>query len=194
MVAPDLPREAEVVVVGGGCMGASIAFHLARRELEVVLLEKGHVAGGATGHSGALVRQHYEARIGIRLARESLAFFRRFEKETGFSCDFQTTGFLSGTRERDLPAFDAMLELLRSVRDCPFDTFAAKSQSCDDRSISAHLRGSISISTGTHTRGRKRKRRRWPAIWTRISGRRCETKSSSRHSPLQRFVTFVGDS
>ena len=114
MVAPNLPREAEVVVVGGGCMGASIAFHLARRDVDVVLLEKGHVAGGATGHSGALVRQHYEARIGIRLARESLAFFRRFEKETGFSCDFRTTGFLSGTRERDLPAFDALLELLRS--------------------------------------------------------------------------------
>src|SRR2546422_6023790 len=114
MVAPDVPREAEVVVVGGGCMGASIAFHLARRHVDVVLLEKGHVAGGATGHSGALVRQHYEARIGIRLARESLAFFRRFEKETGFSCDFRTTGFLSGTRERDLPAFDALLELLRS--------------------------------------------------------------------------------
>src|SRR5881398_2111120 len=114
MVAPDLPQEAEVVVVGGGCMGASIAFHLARRHIDVVLLEKGHVAGGATGHSGALVRQHYEARLGIRLARESLAFFRRFEKETGFSCDFRTTGFLSGTRERDLPAFDALLELLRS--------------------------------------------------------------------------------
>ena len=114
MVVPDLPREAEVVVVGGGCMGASIAFHLARRDVDVVLLEKGHVAGGATGHSGALVRQHYEARIGIRFARQSLAFFRRFEKETGFSCDFRTTGFLSGTRERDLPAFDALLELLRS--------------------------------------------------------------------------------
>src|SRR5467141_4727716 len=114
MVAPDLPREAEVVVVGGGCMGASIALHLARRDVDVVLLEKGHVASGATGHSGALVRQHYEARIGIRLARESLAFFQRFEKETDFSCDFRTTGFLSGTRERDLPAFDSLLELLRS--------------------------------------------------------------------------------
>src|SRR5206468_7052549 len=97
------------------CMGASIAFHLARRNVDVVLLEKGHIAGGATGHSGALVRQHYEARIGIRLARESLAFFRRFEKETGFSCDFRTTGFLSGTRERDLPDFVVLLQLLRSA-------------------------------------------------------------------------------
>jgi sarcosine oxidase subunit beta len=110
----NLPREAEVVVVGGGCMGASLAFHLARRDMDVVLVEKDHVAAGATGHSGALVRQHYEARIGIRLARESLAFFQRFEKETDFDCDFRRTGFLSGAREPDLPAFDALLELLRS--------------------------------------------------------------------------------
>src|SRR2546427_8942837 len=109
-----VPRSTEAVVIGGGCMGTSIAWHLARRGVDVVLLERTHLAAGATGHSGALVRQHYEARIGIRLARESLAFFRRFEKETGFSCDFRTTGFLSGTRERYLPAFDALLELLRS--------------------------------------------------------------------------------
>src|SRR3981189_1456755 len=114
MVSPDLLREAEVVVVGGGCMGASIAFHLARRDVDVVLLEKGHIASGATGHSGALVRQHYETRIGIRLARKSLEFFQRFRKETGFSCDFRTTGFLSGTRERDLPAFEALFKLLQS--------------------------------------------------------------------------------
>src|SRR5437016_7399781 len=114
LAAPSLPREAEVVVVGGGCMGASIAFHLARRDVDVVLLEKDHVASGATGHSGALVRQHYESRIGLRLARESLASFQRFEKETGFHCDFRPTGFLSGTRARDVPAFDALFDLLRS--------------------------------------------------------------------------------
>src|SRR5437870_9655970 len=114
LAAPSLPKEAEVVVVGGGCMGASIAFHLARRDVDVVLLEKDHIASGATGHSGALVRQHYESRIGIRLARESLAFFQRFEKETGFSADFRTTGFLCGTRERNLPAFEALVELLRA--------------------------------------------------------------------------------
>ena len=114
LAAPSLPREAEVVVVGGGCMGASIAFHLARRDVDVVLLEKDHVASGATGHSGALVRQHYESRIGIRLARESLAFFQRFEKETGFPCDFRPTGFLSGTRARDMPAFESLFNLLRS--------------------------------------------------------------------------------
>jgi len=109
-----VPRSADTVVVGGGCMGTSIAWRLARAGVGVVLLERTHVAAGATGHSGALVRQHYEARIGIRLARESLAFFQRFEKETGFPCDFRKTGFLCGTRERDLPAFETLVELLRA--------------------------------------------------------------------------------
>src|SRR5437899_5155521 len=105
MASARVPRTADVVVVGGGCMGTSTAWHLARRGLGVVLLEKSHVAAGATGHSGALVRQQYEARLGIRLARESLAFFRRFKEETGLSCHFRTTGCLSRTRERELRAF-----------------------------------------------------------------------------------------
>lgn len=114
MASASLPSRADVVVVGGGCVGASAAFHLTRRGENVVLLEKGHVASGATGHSGAIVRQHYESRLGIRLARRSLAFFQRFEDETGASCDFRTTGFLSGTRARDEPAFDRLFELLKS--------------------------------------------------------------------------------
>src|SRR3989475_11044152 len=94
VAASGVPRTADAVIVGGGCMGTSIAWHLARRGVRVVVLESTHLAAGATGHSGALVRQHYEARIGIRLARESLVFFQRFQKETGFSADFRTTGFL----------------------------------------------------------------------------------------------------
>src|SRR5467141_2673201 len=109
-----VPRSADAVVVGGGCMGTSIAWQLARRGVRVVVLERTHLAAGATGHSGAIVRQHYETRVGIRLARDSLAFFSRFEEETGLPCDFRRTGFLSGTRERDLPAFEALLALLRS--------------------------------------------------------------------------------
>jgi len=114
MAAYAPPSQADVIVVGGGCIGASVAFHLTRRGERVVLLEKGHVASGATGHSGAIIRQHYESHLGIRLARRSLGFFQRFEEETGAPCDFRTTGFLSGTRARDEPAFDRLFELLKS--------------------------------------------------------------------------------
>ena len=114
MATPDMPARADAVVVGGGVYGASTAFHLARRGVRVVLLEQDHVGGGATGHSGAIIRQVYESRVGVRLARKSLLFFHRFGEETGASCDFRTTGFLSGARAGDLAAFDRLLGLLAS--------------------------------------------------------------------------------
>src|SRR3989442_15678956 len=67
-----VPRSTEAVVIGGGCMGASVAGHLARRGMGVVLLARTHVAAGDNGYRGGLVRRPYESRIGIRLARESL--------------------------------------------------------------------------------------------------------------------------
>jgi len=109
-----VPDSADAVVVGGGCMGASTAFQLARRGLRVVLFERRHVASGATGHSGAIVRQLYEARIGVRLARAGLTFFRRFEEETGHPCGFLRTGILSGARARDVSSLEALVALMRS--------------------------------------------------------------------------------
>src|SRR6266699_2602451 len=105
-------KSIEIAIRSDSMSGAMVAPVVPKRT-DVVVVERGHIASGATGHSGALVRQHYEARLGIRLARESLEFFQRFAAETGFSCDFRTTGFLSGARTRDLPAFEALLGLLQ---------------------------------------------------------------------------------
>src|SRR2546428_14083901 len=113
MRASEIPRRAEVVIVGGGWMGASIAFHLARRGVGAVLIEKDHIGAGSTGHSGAIVRQFYESRVGIRLARRSLAFFRRFQGETGVPCGFRRNGFITASSLRDLRAFAALVGLLR---------------------------------------------------------------------------------
>jgi len=106
-------KHADVVVVGGGCMGASVAWHLATRGADVVLLEKGHLGGGQTGHSGALVRRHYEHPVGIRLAHESLRFFETFRARTGHEAGFVRTGFTTGAREADVPALRKLVELQR---------------------------------------------------------------------------------
>ena len=106
-------KSADVVVVGGGCMGASIAWHLTRRGTDVALLERGHIGGGATGHSGALVRRHYEHPLGIRLAHEGLRFFETFRARTGHDAGFVRVGFTTGARERDVPALVRLLELQR---------------------------------------------------------------------------------
>ena len=107
-------RTADVVVVGGGCMGASIAWHLARRGTRVVLLEGTHLAAGATGHSGALVRRHYEHPVGLDLALESERFFERFRSHTRYDAGFVRVGFTAGARRADIPALRRLLRLQRA--------------------------------------------------------------------------------
>ena len=63
---------ADVVIVGGGVMGTSIALQLARRRAgRIVLLEKRHVASGPTGRSSALLRRHYSIELYARMAARS---------------------------------------------------------------------------------------------------------------------------
>ncbi len=86
---------ADVVVVGGGANGTSTAFHLTALGVrDVLLLERGALASGATGKSGALVRMHYTNPHESRLAFESLAVFRDFDARVGGACGFDPIGFV----------------------------------------------------------------------------------------------------
>ena len=97
--------RAGVVVVGGGIMGVSIAWHLARRldphTDPVVLLEKKELAAGSSGRSGAILRQFYGDREVAAMARDSLRVFRGFEGTTGRSIAFMHSGVLTlGSRAK----------------------------------------------------------------------------------------------
>src|SRR6478672_6244736 len=70
---------ADIVILGAGVMGASIAFHLARRRAgKVVVIDKGHVAQGGSGRSSALVRMHYSYPLEVQLALVSLRMFENW--------------------------------------------------------------------------------------------------------------------
>lgn len=98
-------RRADVVVVGGGVNGASIAMHLARMGAgRVLLLEKSHLAGGASGRSGAMVRQHYLHPILVRMAVEASAVFHDFADIVGGDARFVQTGRLLLFSEADAEA------------------------------------------------------------------------------------------
>jgi glycine/D-amino acid oxidase-like deaminating enzyme len=86
---------AEVVVVGGGVAGASIAYALAARGTRVTLCERAAVASGASGRSSALVRMHYTNQWDARLARASYPVFRDWPELMGGPPVFTRTGFLN---------------------------------------------------------------------------------------------------
>jgi sarcosine oxidase subunit beta len=93
--AGPLPERAEIVIVGGGVMGLSIAYHLARRGLsDVVVIERGYLAEGASGRNGGGVRQQWSTEINIRLMQESVDLCRRFAVDLGVNVWFRQGGYL----------------------------------------------------------------------------------------------------
>jgi len=89
-----MSQTADVVIIGGGIHGASLAFHLAQRGLRPVVVERHAVASGATGRSSGLVRMHYDVEAESRLAWESFRYFRDWAELVGGECGFRRTGFL----------------------------------------------------------------------------------------------------
>jgi sarcosine oxidase subunit beta len=89
------PQSADFVIVGAGVMGASVAFHLARRKAgRVVIVDKDHAGQGASGRSSALIRMHYTFPLEVQLAVKSLEIFRHWEEIVGGPGDFRKTGFV----------------------------------------------------------------------------------------------------
>ena len=79
-------NTADAVIIGGGCIGISTLYHLAKLGMSnVVLLEKGNLASGSTGDSAAIVRQHYSNDVSIQLAMKSVEILRNFREEFGVS-------------------------------------------------------------------------------------------------------------
>jgi len=88
-------KTADIVIVGAGVMGASIAFHLARRQPgTIAVLDKDHVGRGGSGRSSALVRLHYSYPPEVRLAVLSLHIFQHWREVVGEPGDFRKIGFV----------------------------------------------------------------------------------------------------
>src|SRR5688572_16650913 len=90
-----LPATAEIVIVGGGVVGLAIAYYLARRGLtDVVVIERGYLAEGASGRNGGGVRQQWSTEMNIRLMQESVELCRRFAVDVGVNVWFRQGGYL----------------------------------------------------------------------------------------------------
>src|SRR5436309_4006826 len=102
----------DFLIVGGGVIGASIAFALARRRAgRVVLLEKSYLGAGSSGKSGAIVRQHYSNRLTAAMAQQSLRVFERFPEQFGGPSVFTRTGMAIIVNSRDRAGLETSMAM-----------------------------------------------------------------------------------
>jgi glycine/D-amino acid oxidase-like deaminating enzyme len=104
----------EVAVVGGGVMGASIAYHLAAAGIDdVVLYERESLASGPTGRSTALIRLHYSQPLLARMAAAGLALYSSSRTAAGFASGFTRVGLLVGAPEEERGALEHNVGVVR---------------------------------------------------------------------------------
>ena len=90
-----MSENADVVVIGGGVMGASIAFHLAQRRAgKILLLEKSHLGAASSGKSGAIIRQYYSHELLTSMARHGLQVYQDFPDIVGGPGVFTHSGMV----------------------------------------------------------------------------------------------------
>jgi glycine cleavage system aminomethyltransferase T/glycine/D-amino acid oxidase-like deaminating enzyme len=96
------PDRAQVVVLGGGVIGTSVAYHLATLGVtDVVVLEQGTLSCGTTWHAAGIIGQVRPTASMTRLARYSIDLYSRLEEETGFSTGWRQCGALWVARTDD---------------------------------------------------------------------------------------------
>jgi sarcosine oxidase subunit beta len=114
----SLPKTAEVVIIGGGVMGASAAYHLARFGMKnIVLLEKEDFFGaGSTGRCAGGVRYQFSTEVNIKLSLASLPMLEYFKDEIGPDINYHRCGYLLiATNEADAATFKRNVELQNSL-------------------------------------------------------------------------------
>ena len=109
-------QTADIVIIGAGVNGASLAFHLAKAGAgRIVVVERAHLGAGASGKSGALVRMHYTNEPETRLARVSLDYFRHWYDLVGGECGFQPLGLLVFVGREQRAALEANVAMQREL-------------------------------------------------------------------------------
>jgi len=111
------PATAEVVIIGAGIMGCSIAYHLAERGVrDVVVLERDQIGRGATADAAGGIRLQFSTETNIRLSQISLEYWEQFEERFGVDINLRQQGYLFLlTSQDDVPVFQHNLELQQSL-------------------------------------------------------------------------------
>src|SRR5437879_5452378 len=106
-------RNADVVSVGGGSIGASIAYHLAKKGgRDILVLERDRLGSGSTGKNAGGIRLQFSSEINVKLSQRSLPHIERFADEIGTDPHFHQVGYLFLiTEDRDVDSFERSLAM-----------------------------------------------------------------------------------
>jgi sarcosine oxidase subunit beta len=112
-----MTRTADVIIIGGGVIGCSIAYHLVRSGCRnVIIIEMEAIGSGSTGKCPGGIRQQFSSETNIKLSMESVNFFEHFEEETSHPADFHQCGYLIlATTTEELEAFRENINLQRRL-------------------------------------------------------------------------------
>ena len=108
----DFPEQVEVVIIGGGVMGASAAFHLAEAGVSVLLVEKSELASGSTSKAAGGVRANFSDELNVAMGARSLDLLADFNNRPGQEIDLHRPGYLFAlTNADDVKTFERSTEL-----------------------------------------------------------------------------------
>ena len=111
-----MPATADIVIIGGGVMGCSMLYHLARQgATRALLLERAVLGAGSTGRSQAICRMHYSNPITAALAWDSLQVYANFDDRVGGDAGFVKTGYLVVVEDVDRPSLELNIAMQQEL-------------------------------------------------------------------------------
>lgn len=111
-----MKKKVDVVIIGGGINGCSLANHLSKKSMDVILFEKNYLTSGATGSCGAGIRQQWSTKENTKLAIDSVKIFEKLSKELGMDIEFRQGGYLVAIHdEKDMKQAEKNVEMQRSL-------------------------------------------------------------------------------
>jgi sarcosine oxidase subunit beta len=110
-----MENNADIIIIGAGIHGTSLAFHLSQRGCKTLVLEKSFIAAGATGRSSGLVRMYYDFDPEPRLAHASFPYFRSWSEMVGGECGFTRAGFIQILSPQDNDRLRANVAMCQKI-------------------------------------------------------------------------------
>lgn len=115
-MATELPSTADCVIVGGGVVGCSLAYHLAIGGLAPLLIERGELGAGSTARCAGGVRQQFSTPINVEVGMLTRRLLEHFEEETGSSPDYRPIGYMFlATSEAEVAQFTANVAMQQAT-------------------------------------------------------------------------------